>query len=155
MSRGLTQSQTGNPAQVGFTLVELLVALAILGIALSVATLRLWDTRPDAIARAAAFSLATDLRAARGQAIETDRETSVTLNVMANKIGRTHGSRIFPRQLKMEFRQERRDQTQSATKTIRFFPDGSSSGGVVRFEDQGRFHTVSTDWLTGSVAVDE
>jgi hypothetical protein len=38
---------------------------------------------------------------------------------------------------------------------IVFQPDGSASGGTVRLDDAGRGITVSTDWLTARVRIDE
>lgn len=37
---------------------------------------------------------------------------------------------------------------------IRFFPDGSSTGGVIRLGPDGRVWRVSVAWLTGAVTVD-
>ena len=36
---------------------------------------------------------------------------------------------------------------------IRFFPDGSSSGGSIELGAEGVVFAVSIDWLTGAVAV--
>lgn len=38
---------------------------------------------------------------------------------------------------------------------IYFFPDGSSSGGVVRLQSTAGLSLVEVDWLTGKVAADE
>ena len=37
---------------------------------------------------------------------------------------------------------------------IRFYPDGTSTGGRVTVGDDGRDFDVRIDWLTGRVAVD-
>ena len=38
---------------------------------------------------------------------------------------------------------------------IRFFPDGSATGGRVRLARDNRQYVVVVDWLTGSVSLEE
>ncbi len=38
---------------------------------------------------------------------------------------------------------------------IRFYPDGTSTGGRVTVTDAGRDYNVRIDWLTGRVTVDD
>ena len=36
---------------------------------------------------------------------------------------------------------------------IKFYPDGSSSGGTVAFAWNGRSYAIDVNWLTGNVAL--
>lgn len=46
-------------------------------------------------------------------------------------------------------------QREVSYESIRFFPDGSSSGGSLRLNGTGRSYVIEVDWLTGKVAIVE
>ena len=65
----------------GFTLLELLIGLAIMGLMLSAVPALLSKAVPGVEARGAAREMAAGLRAARGRAIASNRETALVLDV--------------------------------------------------------------------------
>ena len=131
----------------GFTLVELLVVMAILGLVLSlvaVARPRASALRLDATARA----MAATLRAARADAMLHGTEARVVIDAEARTYGRPGDPRPLPADMAVDVgvAATERDRAGGA---FRFFPDGRSSGGSVTLGVQGRTVLVAVDWLTG------
>ena len=139
---------TGSAA--GFTLVELLVVLAIIGLLIAAAPILMQSAMPGARSLAAARALAQELRQTRGQAIASGNATAIRFDT-AQQIyllepgGRAHA---LPRTVRFSL------PAQAATQ-IGFYPDGSSTGGTILVGDGALRHRVSVNWLTGRIAVDE
>ena len=140
----------------GFTLFELVVVLAILGLALALIV----GYRPPWSAalglRGAAAELAAGLRLARAEAIAGNRPVSLDLDIDSRRY--RIGSEPA-KQLTGSFRLglltvagERRDASSGG---IRFNPDGSSTGGRISLADDRQTLAVGVDWLTGRVSVAE
>jgi len=139
----------------GFTLFEVLIALALVAAVylLVVPALGPWliGVSPGEEAR----RLASVLREAQASAVATSGETAVVID----RDGRAWASGDRGRQLA-------RGTSFSAVElpagarladgraAIRFFPDGSSTGGRVEVAAAGRRSTVVVDWLTGRVRSD-
>lgn len=136
--------------QAGFTLLEMLVVIAILGLVTGLAV-PLLDRPFDSIRlQTAASELLGALRATRSAAILRGAETVLTIDVDR----RTFGSpaipfRTLPAEMtaKLTFASiERPARSQGG---FRFFPDGSSTGGDVTLSLRGRAARICVDWLTG------
>jgi general secretion pathway protein H len=125
----------------GFTLLEMLVVLAVLALALALVAGG-GAPRPAVQARAAADRVAAALRTARGQAILQDRQVTVALDAPGHalRVGRDAPLRLPP------------TLDLTGPPTIRFAPDGSSSGGRIVLAGGGRQIAVTVDWLTGRVS---
>jgi general secretion pathway protein H len=146
-------SAIGHP-QTGFTLIELIVVVAILGLALTLIVGYKPPWSSGLGTRAAAGQLASALRLARSEAIARDSPVSVTIDLAAHRyrVGQEPDRRLPPA-LTIELLTvagERRTAVESA---IRFNPDGSSTGGRVTIGDAVRKFAVGVDWLTGRVSI--
>jgi len=133
----------------GFTLVEMLVVLTILGLVGAVVLTRGPSHSAAVDMRSASTTVAGALRLARSRAIATNRPTLVrfdtghaTLQVGADP------ARILPAGIAMAV-----VTAQEQGSAIRFLPDGSSTGGRVELAGEGRTARVGVDWLTGRVIV--
>jgi general secretion pathway protein H len=134
-------------ASSGFTLIEMIVVLVVLGLTLALFAVRGPMRSRGLELRAAAEQLAQSLRAARGEAITAGRVVDVTLTAGGYRIGngRLHavpGVSILA-------------STASGTVQtgIRFAPDGSSSGAIVTLEDRTSRISIAVEWLTGRVRI--
>ncbi|MEI9886381.1 MAG: GspH/FimT family pseudopilin [Rhizomicrobium sp.] len=141
-------SRTG---EAGFTLTELLVVLAIIGLLVAAVPALLQSALPGARSLAAARALAGDLRAARGQAIAGGGATAIRFDAARQIYLSEPGDRrhVLPHAIRFSL--------QGAKPAVRigFYPDGSSTGGVVLVGDAAQRHRVAIDWLSGRVSVDE
>ena len=141
----------------GFSLIEAIVALALAGIIMTTVTAFVW--RPAGIeAQTAATEIRTSLRRTRMLALSTQRASDLTIDVEARTL-RTEGTpvaRLLPQgiQLKVITADTLK---QAAIGRIRYFPDGSSSGGRVTVISAHETIHIDIDWLTGRVraAIDE
>lgn len=141
-------------AGAGFTLIEILVVLAILGFALTliVGYRQPWSNALglDGTAR----ELASGLRLARAQAIARDRPVAFTLDLKTHRYRIDAGRpRRLPDKVAVTFLTIRGETARSTQASIRFNPDGSSTGGRISLDEAGRRMAVGVDWLTGRVGV--
>ncbi len=128
-----------NHRQAGFSLLEMVVVLAILGLALRLVLMRGPMHSPRLDAQVAARDLVGALRVARGRAIAENRPVTMAF---AGNLYRIAGSAAQP---------VPHDVTLTGNGAISFAPDGSSSGGVVVVQAAASRIAVLVDWLTGRV----
>lgn len=130
----------------GFTLLEMLVVVAIMGLVLSLIVLRGPMRSPSLSVRAAAGDLAQALRGARAQAIAEGRPVALVLDASRHRYVTTGAP---PHVLNAPS-----DVTITAPANgIIFSQDGSSSGGTIALLAAGHFAQVNVGWLTGKVSV--
>lgn len=147
--------------QAGFTLLEMLVVLGIIALVVAVA-LPYMPRRADAMAvRGAAQAVADGLRQTRGLAVRDGSSALFTLDVEARRwrIDSTNGEGgrggRLPAELKLALETDRRLVHSPREAAIRFFPDGSSTGGKVELRKGEAVALLAVDWLTGKVSVDD
>jgi general secretion pathway protein H len=139
----------------GFTLIELAVVLAIMGLMLALVVTRGPMRGPVLQTRAAAAQIVQGLRAARARAIALNRPATFSLDV------EDHSFRIddaAPQKLPAMLQLIVLSVLDKASKQrdgsdISFAPDGSSSGGRIELTGNGTRLLVGVDWLTGRVSV--
>lgn len=139
----------------GFTLLELLVVLALMTLIIGVVPAMMLGSLPGAEAKAAARHLAAGLRYARSQAITQQQEIAFALDVEQRRYQISQTSRQYqlPAKLSISMITGQSELAGQATGTIRFFPDGSSTGGRITLAYGAREYRVDVNWLTGEVAV--
>lgn len=140
----------------GFTLVELLVVLMLMGLIAGMAAFSLSSNMQGAKTRAAVRDLTAALRYTRGQAIIGHQPQSLEVDVEA----RTYQAPkrpliVLPKGLDMKLLTAARERTGDTKGLIRFFPDGSSSGGRVTLIRDHHEWRVDIAWLTGEVRMEE
>lgn len=149
-------AETGGSGEAGFTLVELLVVLAVIGLLIAATPAILSAARPGVEARATTAELANDLRAARAKAIAENREIVMVFDLHGNAYAMQSdgNSHKLPRALKMKF-VDGDSRSEGAAVEIRFFPDGSSSGGELQILSTKQAHRIVAYPLSGRIVVDE
>jgi general secretion pathway protein H len=140
--------------QPGFTLLETLVALALVAVLLAVAVPAL-VTSPGVELRAAADTLATGLRQARLEAQRRQRPLALQVDVEARTLQLEDDARQrqLPEDIQLELFTAEQEMLGPGHGGIRFYPDGSSTGGRVTLELAGLRTRVDVEWLTGRVRI--
>jgi general secretion pathway protein H len=118
--------------QSGFTLMEMLVVIAVMGLILLLVTGYGPPRSHRLEAQAAAQEVAQAMRAARGRAIAQGQAVTLVLPHLPGWLAVS---------------------VQAPPGGIVFAPDGSASGGQVRLEGDGQALAVRADWLTGRVDI--
>lgn len=145
----------GGGRRLGFTLIELLVVLLVIGLLFALLPTALMQSLPGVELKASARDLATLLREGRGLAIHENREVAVVIDTESRTVRLEHRSegKQFSRQIAMALLTAQSEQIDGGTGVIRFYGDGSSTGGGVTLSSGDRSHRVVVDWLSGHVAI--
>jgi general secretion pathway protein H len=137
-------------ATAGFTLLELMVVLAILALLAGLALPQLAAARGPS-AEVAARDLVASLRDARLQAITQHRMAVFWLDLATRTYGiEGAGTRRLPPDSHLEMWTVA-DRATAARGTVEFYPDGGASGGRILVERRGQRRLVTIDWLDGAV----
>ncbi len=138
----------------GFSLIELVVALAVMGFALVlIVGYRAPWSRGFGL-EGTATELASELRLARSQAIADNRPVAFALDLAGHRYRVGGGSpRSLPATLSIGLLTVDGEKRSAALGNIRFNPDGSSTGGRITLADGSRRVAIGVDWLTGRVTV--
>lgn len=141
----------------GFTLVELLVVLVILAALSGLLLIRFDGVLEGMELRGASRDVASALRHARGRAIATQQETGVAIDVESRQyrvLGtddtRVHG---FNPRITVDLLTDRTAFLSDTEAAIRFFPDGSSTGGGITLSSGTSGYHIDVQWLTGRVRI--
>jgi prepilin-type N-terminal cleavage/methylation domain-containing protein len=142
----------GQRAEVGdraFTLLELLATLMVLALALAVVVPAVGRTSQTLRTRAEVAGFAALLRHTREQAITSQRPHAFIVDAIAHRVTIQAGdevreTRALPEHLGVEAEPP-------PALTVRFEPQGTSSGGVFRVSSGTIQYRVTVDGLTGRV----
>jgi general secretion pathway protein H len=143
-------------AERGFTLIELIVALGIMALGVAVAFPYFEGTRAGHQLRATAYDIASQLRDARAAAQARNIDQAFIFDVGNRRMwldGSAVRRALSPR-LAVDVEVPVAEQLAANVVRVRFFADGSASGGKLVLRDGGRRATVSVNWLTGDVRVE-
>ncbi|MEY6432706.1 GspH/FimT family pseudopilin [Thioalkalicoccus limnaeus] len=138
---------------VGFTLIELLVVLALMGLILSIVPPLVSAAFPGVELKSAARTTVASLRQAREEAIRTGRDAALAVDLVERSLKIDGGYRPvrLPSRMRIRLETAETEMQDERTGAIRFFPDGSSTGGVILLERGNQGYQVGVNWLTGQV----
>lgn len=139
----------------GFSLLELLIVVVIMGMVYVLVPGMIFGGVSGADLRASSRDIASGLRQARSLAVNARRESFVTLDLDKRAFSLSGNARIFqlPEKLELKLYTAQSEIVNERQGSIRFFPDGSSTGGRVTVASGERKYLVDVDWLTGKVAI--
>ena len=136
----------------GFTLLELLAALAIAGLVLAVsvpASVRLYESMQY---RGAVRDVVTLFASARYAAITSGRAQDVEIRPGARELRLNDTVKQLPGDVRLSV-DSAKELNQGDVGIIRFYPEGGTSGGGVSVENaNGSGVKVTVDWLLGRVS---
>lgn len=139
----------------GFTLIELTVVLLIVTLMFMIAAPQVSNVLPQMSLKSGARELAAVLRESRSRAIMTKSDVVFSLDVNRYQYLISGDSKVHSlsknSKITLHTAQEERDKSSGR---IRFFSDGSSTGGSIILSNSDRSYKVNVDWLTGRVVVE-
>jgi general secretion pathway protein H len=155
MTRGegglLGATSPGTPR--GFTLLEMLAVIVLIAIAVTVTAVSLRG-RARGQLEASAQRVAAGLRDTRTRAMATCKPQWFTVDLRGHAWAAPgREPHAFPAGAEVRVTSAAQDSDQAGVARIRYFPDGSSSGGNIVLGHDQRSARVDVDWLTGAVTV--
>ena len=137
----------------GFTLMEMLLVMAIVALVLAVAPPLLSAAMPGLQLKGAARELAAALRQTRSRALTLGGETALELDLQGHRARITGSAQTVPLPEALDITLVTADQELDDDQhgRIRFYPDGTSTGGRITLRHGDSGYEVDVDWLTGRV----
>lgn len=138
----------------GFTLVELVVVVALIATALAMAATVFSAGLPGQQLRGAARELAAQLRYTRAQALVTGQSQRFLLDTNSREwqAPNRHRGRL-PAQIGVVATVASSERPSPQVAAIRFFPEGAATGGRIVLKRNAAAWQIDVDWLTGEVSV--
>lgn len=137
----------------GFTLLEILVVMVMIVIVMSVFSSSMMKSLDKAKIRAVSKDLVSAIRYTRGQAIVKHEQKTISFNV-ENKTYKAPRKKLVEIPDAMEIYVYTADSeiADDSIGSIRFFSDGSSTGGWVKLIHGNKIWKINVNWLTGEIS---
>jgi general secretion pathway protein H len=155
MNLSRPNGNVGGAAMRGFTLIELLVVLAIGAFLTALVVPRLTGATQKAAVRSAARELEAALRATRSTAMAQGHAQALILNTASGAFQEGAHTGRLPGGVHLALTTTTGDRLEGETGRIRFFPDGTSTGGGIDVWSGSDRNQVLVDWLSGRVSIEE
>jgi len=141
----------------GFTLLELVVVLFIVVLGFSVVGINLSSGNDSTELKAAARDIVSALRFAKGQALISHQETTLTLDLTENSYTVSGRDKVYsiPKAIDVTVVTAQSEITGKGLGSIRFFADGSSTGGRITLELGKAAWRIDINWLTGQIELED
>ncbi len=139
----------------GFTLVEMIIVLVIAALAMGIVGSNFSAGLAGTQLKSAVNDVASALRYTRGQAISSGQEAVFTLDVdhRSYTISTRKKTYKLPPDLDLTVNTAQDEINGDGQGSIRFFSDGSSTGGRVEIKSGDRKRYIDTNWLTGQILI--
>ncbi len=151
-SKAAGSGQSQEMTERGFTLMEIVVAMAVAGLVLAVsvpAAARFYESMQY---RAAVRDVVTLFSTARHRAVQEGRVTDVRIKPRAREMRLDEAVTRLPSDLGFSV-SSAAELNDDDTAVIRFYPEGGSSGGGVTIDMPGRTGVrINVDWLIGGIS---
>jgi general secretion pathway protein H len=159
IKRSVTKNQyagTIPSSSKGFTLLELMLVLFVVILGFSVIGLNISTGNDATEHQSAARDLVSALRYAKGQALISHKETTVDLDLNENTYTVSDRDKVFtiPDTIALTVVTAQEELSGKGMASIRFFPDGSSSGGRIKLEKNSVIWQIDINWLTGQIELE-
>jgi len=140
----------------GFTLLELIIVLFITVLGFSVIGINLSSGNEATKLKAAARDIVSALRFARGQALISHQETTLTIDLANNTYTVSQRDKVYsmPEEIDVTL-VTAQSEINDGLASVRFFPDGSSTGGRITLEWGKAGWRININWLTGQIELEE
>lgn len=138
----------------GFTLLEILVVISVIALLLAVVP-PLVKRSTSSELKSAVRDLVIGLRWARSEAVGERHSVALWVDTAERNyfVETRPNRRPLPDSSKVLVTTVQ-SETDGSMAAIRFYPDGSSTGGSIDLSVNGEGYRIKVDWLTGGVSLD-
>lgn len=136
-------------------MLELIIVLVISVLGFATVALNLNSGQSSTRLEAVARDIASALRYAHGQALLTHKPVSVMLDLNDNhyRISNRERDYAFDEAIKVSVTVAEDEFAEGEAGTIKFFGDGSSTGGRIVLEWDKQLRRIDVNWITGKVTI--
>jgi general secretion pathway protein H len=141
------------PRHRGFTLLELVVVLALATALLTIVPPLITAAFPGVELKSSSRRVASGLRLAREEAIRSGRDVAFTLDLenRSFKVDGNFREVSLPEGLDLKLTAAESEMSSDHLGSVRFFPDGSSTGGRIIVARANAGWQIGVQWLTGRI----
>ncbi len=141
----------------GFTLLELLVVLFIMILGFSIVGINLSSGNGSSVLKVATRDMVSALRYTRGQALMSHQVAVMTVDLSENTYTVSDRAKqyVIPKAVTLTVVTAQSELSGNGTANIRFFPDGSSTGGRITLEQGKLTSEININWLTGQIKLSD
>lgn len=138
--------------EAGFSLLEIMIALAILALAVTLVGVAFGRSSVGFRFDAAAQELALNLREAQARALRSGKDVALVIDVDTGLYRLQDDPQVqLPEGVGLDVISAGEVMASSRKPVISFSPDGGSTGGAITLSLEDRSTTINVDWLTGAV----
>ena len=136
---------------------EILLVVTLVALLVGVTAPLLTNAVAGAELKGAAREITAALRHARNVAVSKQQEAAVSINVRSRRyrISTEPRDRTLPGDVEVKVFGAARESPDDDVGGVRFFPDGSSTGGRITVAMGERGYRIDVDWLLGKVTLNE
>jgi general secretion pathway protein H len=141
--------------QHGFTLIEMLLVLVVLALVAAMTTARFGASNATENLQGTAQEIASRYRAARSGAVRGGNDQIVLIDLAERVM--TGGDRAplhIPPAFSILAETSATERPSPSVAAVRFLPNGSSTGGMVRLASVSEAYEIRINWFTGRVSVE-
>lgn len=141
----------------GFTLLELIIVLLVTVLGFAVVGSNISSGNQGTRLQAAARDIASALRYAQGQALVSRRPVGVSINLGENSYRIDSRGKIYylDKAIEISLTVAEEEFAEGREGSIRFFSDGSSTGGRITLEWGRQLRRIDVNWITGAVSISD
>lgn len=139
----------------GFSLLELLLVLAITSAIVGLVAPRLSGTLDSLQLKRLSREMAASLSTTRTQAISKGQSAIWLLNLEKHfyQYGRHNKIVSYPESIDVTLTTASKEQISDTIANVRFFPDGSATGGEIVLARGKQTYSIQINWLTGQIRI--
>lgn len=140
----------------GFTLLELMLVLFIVILGFAAIGINISSGNDATEHQLVARDIVSALRYAKGQALIARKEMTVAFDLNENTYTVSDRRKVFtiPETIALTVVTAQEELTGKGLANIRFFPDGSASGGRIKLERNSATWQIDINWLTGQIELE-
>lgn len=143
-------------SQKAFSLLEVLIVMVFIAVMAGFVTSSMTKSLRKTKIRAVSKNLLSALRYTRGQAIVKHEQKIITFNVKEKTYKAPRKKTVqIPDEIDINVYTADSDVQDESTGSIRFFSDGSSTGGWVKLTYGDKIWQINVNWLTGEISMIE